>query len=571
MELKAYTKSIKDILTLNNKYIIPRFQREYSWEKNELQEFIDDICENIDINEEGEYAVTDYFIGSLVLVGNEKEPDFYVVDGQQRLTTITILFSVLTQLFEDSNEEDLANSCYLFIEGKDNDNHPYFKLQNENPSPFIKHRIQYKEKDATYEPHTNEEKRLLSAYNYYYDFLKEKKITKFLSNNNYLCILKAIREQLKNFTVVYITVDTMDNANVIFETLNAKGKNLDSVDLIKNEIFKVLCSDHPTDSTKTKWKQICTTLTEREKTDKMIVFLRHFWLSKYTYTSKAKLYSAFKDNIKSDKESYTIFLNELLEAASIYSIILYPLSEDYSRNEQKCILKYLNALNLFNVSQPRTLLIVLLLKYKNDSKVLGLTRLKDYLKLLVNFHFQFSAISSSRASSLERIYSNFAKKVRVAKTKTLISKIFDELRSRLLLELPKCDSFKTNFEKLIFTKSKQNSKSLIKYILQEFETYHSGTSEKVIEDFSIEHINDQSNNLECMGKIGNLIPLSQKLNSDMNTKLFSEKCSFYKKSQFETVKLFLKENGSKNEFVEYDIDDRTRKMADCAYNEIWKI
>ncbi|NFM11509.1 DUF262 domain-containing protein, partial [Clostridium botulinum] len=91
MNLQAYTRNIRDILDLNRKYIIPRFQREYAWEEAELSTLWEDIFANMN-KEKSAIKENPYFIGSLVLVGDDsKDSEFEVVDGQQRLTTITIL------------------------------------------------------------------------------------------------------------------------------------------------------------------------------------------------------------------------------------------------------------------------------------------------------------------------------------------------------------------------------------------------------------------------------------------------------------------------------------------------
>jgi uncharacterized protein with ParB-like and HNH nuclease domain len=78
--------------------IAPRFQREYSWTKEQVKELWDDIVTNITINDD-EISHEEYFIGALVLVGDDKSSMLQIVDGQQRLTTITILLSVLCDRF----------------------------------------------------------------------------------------------------------------------------------------------------------------------------------------------------------------------------------------------------------------------------------------------------------------------------------------------------------------------------------------------------------------------------------------------------------------------------------------
>lgn len=87
MEFKAQPRTIRDALDLKRKYLIPRFQREYSWGNEELDALWDDLLENLKFDE-NKLVSSEYFIGSLVLVGDDDDTnniEKHVVDGQQRL------------------------------------------------------------------------------------------------------------------------------------------------------------------------------------------------------------------------------------------------------------------------------------------------------------------------------------------------------------------------------------------------------------------------------------------------------------------------------------------------------
>ena len=83
----------------DKEYIIPRNQREYSWRKEQLEDFYSDIISNIKV-ENGKYATQEYFFGTVILVGNMEKQDvpIEIIDGQQRITTITIFLSVLSNV-----------------------------------------------------------------------------------------------------------------------------------------------------------------------------------------------------------------------------------------------------------------------------------------------------------------------------------------------------------------------------------------------------------------------------------------------------------------------------------------
>lgn len=169
MDLTSTPKTIDDTLRLYRQYVIPRFQREYSWENEELQTIFDDLVDNIYIRD-GILATNDYFIGSLVLVGDDDDTsniERLVVDGQQRLMTFTIAFAVLAQKFKELGETKLFDKTHLNVMGEDNDGNLYPKLVNENPKPFFQRRIQKKQIDFDAIPETLEEKRILYAYNFF--------------------------------------------------------------------------------------------------------------------------------------------------------------------------------------------------------------------------------------------------------------------------------------------------------------------------------------------------------------------------------------------------------------------
>ena len=147
MELYAITETISNLLSVNKKYIVPRFQREYSWDKEQVLELWNDIISNISVDCNTNWLHKEYFIGYLVFVGNDISNSMQIVDGQQRLTTLTILFSALGEQFKIINKNHLAEAIYeLYIAGKDNNRKPFFKLQNESPKPFFKKVIQHIDK-----------------------------------------------------------------------------------------------------------------------------------------------------------------------------------------------------------------------------------------------------------------------------------------------------------------------------------------------------------------------------------------------------------------------------------------
>lgn len=517
MDLTSVPKSIDDALRVQRKYVIPRFQREYAWENEELQTIYEDLIENIYIRNDTFYT-TDYFIGSLVLVGDDDDTskiERLVVDGQQRLMTFTIAFAVLTQKFKELGQERLGEKTHLNVMGEDNDGNPYAKLVNENPKPFFQKRIQRKDIDFNAIPETNEEKRILNAY-------------------------------------------------TIFEVLNSKGKDLAPVDMIKNSLFSILTEDEPLDYAVEKWKEIKKNLKNCVDLD-INIFYRHFWLSKYSLSTTRKLVYNFNKTIPRTIEGYTEFINSLEKEAKQYALIAAPKKEDWTQPENLFVYTCLESLCIFNVSQVRIFLLALF-EVKN-SQLISFRNFKKILVYLEHYHFIFTAVCSSRPSGLERRYSSYARQLRNCTSKKESADCINNLITDLKEGIPDYSIFEKQFEKIVYTSAKEKDKKLVKYILKKLDTHYS-SNELVPNSFTIEHILPESVATEYVGMIGNLLPLGEQLNNDLSNKNFKLKMTRYPESQYTTVKRFVEENKDREEWGEKEIVERTKCIAEIMYHSI---
>lgn len=147
---------------------------------------------------------------------------------------------MIARKFKELGEDKLFEKTHSYIIGEDDDGMPYSKLINEMAKPYFQTRIQQKEIDFLATPKTQEDKRILFAYNYFDRQLKETLLIKSIRERNpsvaeydYVTLLKLIREQVLKCKVIYVTVKSLDDAYEIFEVLNAKGKDLEPVDMIK--------------------------------------------------------------------------------------------------------------------------------------------------------------------------------------------------------------------------------------------------------------------------------------------------------------------------------------------------
>jgi len=578
MELQANARTLTNVLSVNKKYIVPRFQREYSWGKEQIGELWHDIISNIHWQEDGLYSYDEYFIGSLVLVGQETSSALMIVDGQQRLTTLTILLSALCDKFKQLNENAVAQSIYNnYISGIDDDGKAFFKLVNETPKPYFQNNIQHIEKKSE-APESTEEKNLQSCYNDFSEFLLEDNIRKTLKVANdkfiYVDALKAVRDQVLRFLkVIYITVNDEDEAYTIFETLNARGLNLSYVDLIKNKLFKKLNGTHPDDDAKRKWNKIRQIISSRNGVGSIETFIRHWWVSKYSYVSSDTLYKAFMDKWKKDEIDAAAFIDELLIDAEIYVKISSPVEQDFPEIEMKPIFRGLQAMRLFNISQNKPFLLSL---FKARARgTLKLVDMNNAILSIERFHFMFNAICSLRPSGIESAYAKAARAlVDDTATKKNNRQVIRALLDMLIKRKPEFNVFAEKFVTLKFSNEELKNKKLIQYIFNRMELYYIKTGEYVPDSLTLEHIEPQKDgDMAIVGMIGNLLPLSKELNEKAGSKSVNDKIDVYKQSSFALVKIFVEqfEGQYQGKWTPTEMMNRSLALCILAYSTVWKL
>ncbi len=560
MELNAETRSVSDIFSPNKKYMVPRFQREYSWKAEEIDEFWEDIVQQIEVTN-GEVQNYEYFIGCIVLVGEDTKPEYLIVDGQQRLTTLTILLRCIVQRLRNLGDERAATALYKnVIEGTDNDGKQYFKLVNETPKPFFQNELQSIEPEGLNKPESEEEILLKETFD---RISKKISVLKFEGLTD-LESAKALREQVLNhLKFILVAAKSEDDAYTIFETLNARGLSLTSVDLIKNWIFKNYTQTHPNDNAKEMWNQIRQEISSFSDLE---TFFRHYWNSKYAVASNDRLYKSFKKLLKKGQVSPARdFLIELKTASQFYKKIGEPSDSDWPVQKEKAVPRALELINQYQVTQARPFLLALL--HARENSLVSQTQFITSVTNLEVFHFTFSKLCQERASGLENTYSRAAKNIyKAGLDKTKIEAAIDNLNGDIINKAPSKDKVIGAVTKLFYSKSNDNDKKTIQLVFRKIEQHLHGTSELLPGSFSLEHISDQSSSAAWAGKLGNLLPLDEKLNNEMKAGLtFKDKKKHYANSSFKIVGEFLNDNPQET-WTENDSQKWAQKISDLLYD-----
>lgn len=581
MDFKPVDKNIKDLFSSKRQFMIPRFQREYSWDKKNYSEFFKDILEGVMV-EDGKTFTSPYFVGTMLFVGNftdNQKTEIQVVDGQQRLTTITILFSAMSDTFIDAGEDKLSEILFSYIMTTDDNGEQVRILKTKTSYPFFSFYIQERKKGNADDPISEEEKNIKETYTYFKEGLKEKNLRSFFKKYrdididvegiSYLDLLKTIRDQVLGCTFVSISTDDQKQAYRIFEILNAKGKHLQYIDLIKNKIFEVLDKQEPGDYAEEKWKQIKKSLAITDVSSVgLATYFRHFWASSYKSSGADMMYKDFQKLVKPAKEErYKEFLNEMLLNTKYYTRILSPDRKDYDNKQQYYwLVQSLEVLsNYFNIVQIRVVLMPLLMA--KDKGEIEMKDLKRVVCFLENFHFAYTAVMSGMANRLDSIYSKFAIAFRncdtlLGRRETIDSMLIDKLK----VLMPTLDQFREKFITMTYTKASTSANLKTKYAIKKLNAFYSG--KEVFDDHeSIEHIIPESKGGAALN-IGNLIALETKINAKVGEEEYTNKRNIYSESEYPWVAEFIDKHEN---WSESDIPERAKTLAEFYYKKIISI
>ncbi len=566
MKIESTDQDIRTLLS-SGYYRIPRFQRPYSWDRENIEEFWDDVIRD---------SPTDYFIGSMVVYkqGNQV---YGVVDGQQRLTTITLLLCVLRNTLSKHGLSDYAQGIHSLIERKNIDNKPEYILTPETSYPFFQDHIQKFGSPDLKTVELEEEVNLKSAYEQLNGYI-EKLITSIqddtsISNpkRRIKNKLLKIRDSLLNLKLILIKLDNEDDAYLIFETLNTRGKDLSLTDLVKNHLTKHLKTRSASlDAAKLKWKDFIEVIQGASVDLDTDSFIHHFWLSKYNYIPQKKLFKVLKKEITKKKAKQ--FLNDLLTDSKYYRSIFETSYGDWSKHEERLV-SSLNTISLFRLKQPVPCILSLVRAYKD--KKIKKKHIEDALVAIEKFHFIFTAVTSQRSSGgISSMYASLARRIYEAQDTDETVRIIRDLKDKLRKRVPSKSEFIAVFPSIIYTNQFTKQRKLVRYILTEIAKSNVKNIAIDYDKMTIEHLVSQSEidkddfNHEIIGQLGNLLLVPEELNGKLKNKKVDRKLTILKK---ENYNLFPEIFEFKGDWTPSKIEERTQLLGDLAYNKIWRI
>lgn len=556
MAFTAEQKSIYDLFT-RKKYLVPRNQRRYVWDKRNWEELFDDIYSSIG-------KKTPHFIGSFVLKDEGRDegiPTFTIIDGQQRIITLTILLSSISYWLkmEDMIDDYEGTKQYLYALNEKAKQTQVICLDyhlslgkileiidDTNRDDLLKVSINRILNDGTIS--SLKDKQIVAAYKFFLNRIKELQETE-----DFIQSLINLREAVINTSYISIISTTEEDSYTIFEILNARGIELESHELLKNYIMRYIEPEYKRDEAKQVWIEMEMYLGKNFKK-----FIKHYTTHKCKDRTQGlsdykRLQRVYKGN---DTKS---LLYDLKKKSEYYCKMINP--SNYC-NQDSIEFQVFDFFKKKRQEQLRPILLSIIHK-KEEEEAISKKQYEKILTFLYNFYVCYNIIGEENSNKLTHVVYKYAE---IIENDFSIDKVGDfvlELKNKL----PNEDQFKNAFKNIGYSKfgnfyEGEKNKDRVQTVLEVLEKYLN--SGYCAQDFTIEHILDDSSDPIKNGQIGNLLPLENNKNSRCNGKTLKEKLLIYDDSIYKTARNFSKRYIEK----EFDPSQRTDYLASLFYNKV---
>jgi len=560
--LDTKTLSFNEIIGNGKIYKVPPYQRDYSWEEDNWEDLWTDI---LSIHENNE----SHYMGSIVLL-NHGDSIYHIIDGQQRFTTLSIIcLAVITKIKELSSQEieksentervELLMKDYLGQKDSVSLKYSSKLFLNDNNDNFYQRRLLNFTKPTNIRKLLDSEKLLWSAYEFFLKKINDLYQTMETGGE----LADFLKNKIgKNLLFIQITVEDELNAYTVFETLNSRGVELTSADLLKNYLFSLVAkSSSDLEMVKSQWKKIIEIIGLKH----FPVFLRHYLNSQMKLINKAYLFKAIKKKVHNDSQVFDL-LDDLEQSAHTYMALGNPNDEEWGNDKE--LSESIDALKLFSVTQQKPLLMV-------SKKYLDDKNFKRLLKAIVSISYRYNVIGRHQTNIMDKIYNKASILVHEKKELVNIYDILTSIKDLYILD----DDFKNSFEGKTFNTNNSNHKRQARYTLYKLEgQLHGGSKYEYQSDAgTIEHILPENlteeweeyfsedEHIRNVYKIGNLSLLEEKKNKQIANYIFTRKKSIY-----QTSKYILSQKIEASEWNISAIKHRQSELAKIACG-IWKV
>lgn len=455
--MQASETKLQPIIEGTKQYVVPLFQRSYSWDVGQWKMLWNDL---VDLSTSNKPRT--HFIGSIVTMPTVSVPEgvtkYMLIDGQQRLTTIFIILAYLRDFAIDINEKELSeeinNTLLVNPYKKGNDFYKIFPTQDDRESFKILIRT---DQEILY---TNKSGNgILRAYLFFKRKINQSKIS-----------IETLKKVItNNLSVVSIVLNSEDNPYLVFESLNAKGRPLTQADLIKNFFFMRIHVNQQDTIYSDYWKPMQDSLE-----DSLTEYIRHYLMKDGSKVKENDIYFFLKEMIGG--EDVILHLQNIHRFSKYYSRILDPENE-----VNELIREALSRLNRIGVSTAYPFLLNCYDLYMQN--FFSARDFSEILKVVENFIIR-RFVCGIPTNRLNQIFVSLYSQAQSQYPDDLVNGIKRILETR---DYPKNPEFKARFKDIRFLGSKDKA-SKTKLILEAIEKSHGHKESIDFNDLEVERI-----------------------------------------------------------------------------------
>ena len=558
--LNTRTINYMELIGNGKLYRVPPYQRDYSWSQEQWEDLWNDIVELRPRSEDRHY------MGALVVEGRS-DREFLVIDGQQRLATLSLFaLAVIDRLqaMADQEIEAAANRergrelRNRFIGEKD----PASLTEstrlylNETDNPFYQDYLVQLRKPLNPRGLPKSNRLLWECFLYFRECLEENKL-----QDDGKGIASLLSETLaRQFLFILITVDDELNAYTVFETLNARGLELTTTDLLKNYLFSLVRVHADLEALQRRWQALIETIEQAHFPE----FLRYHMLCELPQVRSGRLFKLVRERTKTTQAVFAL-LDALETRAELFAAASDP-NHSYWMElpEAKA---FIRELNLFRVRQAMPLLFAAWEFFSSEDFV-------RILKLVSVISFRYIAISRLNTNDLEPVYHHAAKAVTDGGAASP-AEVFERLKPIYV------DDEKTRQDFALFSvPTRGPRKKLAKYILARLEgdaadrycdpDTDPGTIEHILPENPAETWSETfaSEQWDASAyRLGNLTLLEAAANRTVGNAAYADKCAAYNKSSYVLTKRI--PAIAPEQWTPELIDERQRQLAARAVH-LWR-
>ena len=344
--MKATKASVWDLFNGAKQYKVPLFQRPYVWSRQQWEQLWADIREQYALRTETEKSPA-RFLGSIVVVREyEKNLDKYVIiDGQQRITTISIILAVIRAFAREKGLNELYDQISDFLKNAPKSGEgQYVVIPTRVDKNALFHIF---DEDYVFDQDSG----IVECFDYYWWQLDR------FSRMDLNALQEVITEDL---CVVYIELDEGENPNQVFEALNYRGVPLEESDLIRNFFFAHLDSQEIAEA---QYDQFWKPMEERLNNDQALIssFIRHFCMKEGRIIRHGEIFEKIRRRYQqASSDDVRLLLRDISRFSEYYRLILFPEQADGDSRVRKEVCKSLTRIKRIGDNTPAPFLLLLL-------------------------------------------------------------------------------------------------------------------------------------------------------------------------------------------------------------------